>query len=522
MTASGEWILAVDFGTTNTVAAVSGERGAETLVVDGRPVMPSAVFLNPDRRTWSCGETAGRLARRRLEWFEPNPKNCVAAGTIFLGGRDVPVGQAITAILRPICEEAVQQHGGRVPAAYVVTHPADWGEARVNILLQAAAAGAGRHWPAPWPLPEPVAAAQGILGIDGAPRQARFVVLDLGGGTVDVSVVDRDGDMLTVVGQPTGQSGMGGEDYDRRLAQWMVEEAGVPGLYDRLASSSDIDERERAVEIRTHAREVKEELSRAPAVPALLPKSPPELPEPTPVMVSRSQLEELICGGPDHEPGLAEAVDLVTGALDQAPPGPAFAGVFLTGGSARIPMLGRLVQERTGQRPLSYGEPSTAVARGAAEHGRKLLAAARGQEQRDQEERDRQLQQQKRRRRPRLSILVAAIIAVLGGGVIAAVAVMGHTCSNAGCVVPRGPSSSPTNPSPTNPSPTDPSPTNPSPTDPSPTNPSPAGLTSAEQGLVNELNSSALDNCTGRSDLEDGDVVAAVNCQAVNSGPRLI
>ena len=464
MTDSGEWILAVDFGTTNTVAAVSGEHGAEALIVDGRPVMPSAVFLNTDGRTWSCGETAIRLARRRLEWFEANPKNCVAAGTIFLGGRDIPVGDAITAILRPICEEAVQQHGGRVPAAYVVTHPADWGEARVSILLQAAAAAAGRHWPAPAPLPEPVAAAQGILGIDGAPRQARFVVLDLGGGTVDVSVVDRDDDMLRVVGQPTGKSGMGGEDYDRRLARWMVEEAGAPGLYDRLAASSDPDERERAVDIRVHAREVKEELSRTPAVPALLPKSAPELPEPTPVMVSRAQLEELICGGPDHEPGLAEAVDLVTGALAQAPPGPSFAGVFLTGGSARIPMLGRLVQERTSRRPLSYGEPTTAVARGAAEHGRKALAAAREQERRDQEDREGQLKQKRRRPRPRLSILVAAILAVLGGGGITAAILTSHSCSSTGTcaniVPPPNPSDSNSSPANSNSSPANSSPAN--------------------------------------------------------------
>jgi hypothetical protein len=36
--------------------------------------MPSAVFLSPDGRTWSKGETAVRLAQRRMEWFEANPK----------------------------------------------------------------------------------------------------------------------------------------------------------------------------------------------------------------------------------------------------------------------------------------------------------------------------------------------------------------------------------------------------------------------------------------------------------------
>src|ERR1700721_1971084 len=146
----------------------------------------------------------------------------------------------------------------------------------------------------------------------------------------------------------------------------MTAAVDAPGLYDRLAASPDLDERERAVEIRTHARDIKEELSRRAVVPGQLPRSAPELPESTPVQVNRSQLEALICGGQGHAPGLSDAVELVRRALEQAPPGPPFAGVFLTGGCARIPMLGRLVQERSGLRPLTYGDPTSSVARGAA------------------------------------------------------------------------------------------------------------------------------------------------------------
>ena len=375
MTSPGDWVLAIDFGTTNTVAAVADEHGASTFMVDGRLVMPSAVFLHPDRRTWLVGETAIRTARRRLEWFEPNPKRSVPDGMLFLGGENVPVGEAITAVLRPIISEALNQHGGRRQAAFYVTHPANWGEARVAILVSAAAAAAGRGWPSPQHLSEPVAAAQAILGMADIPPQARLVVLDLGGGTVDATVVDRDGDNLTVVGQPQGRDGIGGEDYDGRLARWMVSEVGAPGLYDSLASSDDPERRERAVEIRSDARNIKEQLSRQAIVPAQLPESPPELPDLTPVMVSRPQLEALICGGPDHDPGLAESVEVVSSVLDPVPPGPPFVGVFLTGGCSRIPMLGALVQERTGRLPLTYGDPTTAVALGAAQFGWKRLQA---------------------------------------------------------------------------------------------------------------------------------------------------
>jgi len=363
----GTWVLAVDFGVTNTVAAVRDEQSIEVLVVDGRPVMPSAVLLHPDGNTWSCGETAMRMSRTRLEWFEPNPKLWIPAGMIFLGGRDIPVGQAITALLRPICQQAADQHRGRPPAAYVVTHPPSWGKTRVAILLEAAAAAAAGGWPAPQPLSEPVAAAHGILGIDGLPQQARLVVLDLGGSTVDVTVVDRDGGELEVVGRPMVRDGLGGEDFDQRLARWMVAEVGAPGLYDRLASSEDPDKRERALAIRSDARTVKEALSRQPLISAQLPKSPPELTEPTHVQVSRSQLETLICGGPGYQPGLADAVEMVSKALQRAQTGPPFEAVILTGGCARIPLLGGLVHERIGRRPLTYGDPTTSVARGAAE-----------------------------------------------------------------------------------------------------------------------------------------------------------
>src|SRR5690242_4504535 len=198
MISPGDWVLAIDFGTTNTVAATTDARGTSTLMVDGKQVTPSAVFLNPDRKTWSVGDTAIRIARRRLEWFEANPKRGVPDNMLFLGGQNVPVGEAIAAVLRPIVQEALSQHGGRKPAAFIVTHPANWGEARVAILVEAAAAATGRGWPRPQPLSEPVAAAQAILGMDDIPRQARLVVLDLGGGTVDATVVDRDGEVLTV------------------------------------------------------------------------------------------------------------------------------------------------------------------------------------------------------------------------------------------------------------------------------------------------------------------------------------
>ena len=526
MTSPGAWVLAVDFGTTNTIAAVADVRGAKILMIDGRTVTPSAVFLNPDGKSWSVGDTAIRAARRRLEWFEPNPKRCVPDGVLFLGGKNVPVGEAITAVLRPIAQEAASQYDGRRPAAFVVTHPANWGAARVRVLVEAAAAAAGHGWPRPQPFSEPIAAAQSILAMDHIPPQARLVVLDLGGGTVDAAVVDRDGDAVSVIGQPQGLDGMGGEDYDGRLAQWMVAEVGAPELYDSLAASRDPEARDRAMEIRRDARNIKEQLSRQATVPAQLPKSPPELLEITPVLVSRAQLEALICGGPDNDPGLAESVAVVSSVLKPIPPGPPFKGVFLTGGCSRIPMLGTLVQERTGLPPLTYGDPTTAVALGAAQFAWKKLQEGRPVPTLGPPK-DRadppappamgQLSQQRSRQLRDLIVLIASLCAVAGlvtGIVVAA----SHHISTPQTSAP--PSSAPPSSAPQTSAPPSSAPPSSAPqTSAPPSSAPPSSAPDDEQQLMNSLDSSILDGCQSNPNEEVGDVIAAVNCIAVNSGP---
>lgn len=370
MIGPADWVFAVDFGTTNTVAAMGDAHSVRALTIKGQTATPSAVMLR-ERGSWHVGEDAVNAARLKFEWFEATPKSWIRHGNLFLGGRNVSVVDAVAAVMRFVADEAQKQYGTRPPVRFVVTHPAGWADSWIRTLLESAEKATSHVWPKPEPLAEPVAAAQGTLTMPELPPAARIVVLDLGGGTVDVATVDRDGAELTVVGSPDGIDDAGGEDFDLRLARLMTAEADEDGLYDKLALSDNPHERLLALDLRVLARSVKERLSVVAAVPINVPVPAPGGNENRPVQISRVQLNALIEGGDDDAPGLTEAVRLAVSARDDAPPGPPFVGVYPVGGSSRIPLLGTLLQREIGRPPIDHGDPGTAVAEGAAAWARR-------------------------------------------------------------------------------------------------------------------------------------------------------
>jgi hypothetical protein len=213
-------------------------------------------------------------------------------------------------------------------------------------------------------------------------------------------------------------------------------------------------------------------------------------------------LESLIRGS-EQEPGLEQAVGLVNDALLAAPPGPEMAGVFLVGGSSRIPLLGVLVTQRTGRVPLQHGDPTTAVAEGAAHHGWDALHG----------EPDPSDSPPPDGRKPggpppgfpkkkfpairtKIALLVTLLLLLAGGGIFTYVQVSESTTTTTQTTTyPPQTDPSPTDPSPTDPSPTDPSPTDPSPTDPPSTEPDPYYGTMISDVMVYEqpwLNESTL------------------------------
>jgi hypothetical protein len=327
--------VTIDFGSSHTVAVVSaaGRENPRLVPMDGEPWMPSAVFLDRDGRL-VAGRAALRLAGDVPARLESSPKARVDEREVLLGDTVVPVVSLLRAVLAAAVD-AAREAAGQPPGHLVLTHPQDWGPARLSTLLAAAQGLAPRTST----VPEPLAAASWFAGRAPFPVGQSAGVLDFGGGTCDASVVRRTETGLTVVG--TGQlPDLGGQDLDQRLVDHLREE--VPGLAEYLAGDS-VPGRGRPSAMaglsafRTRVREAKERLSEHPQAEIALPG---ELPE---AMVTRPEFDELI--GADVRRASELMLEVIHSAgLDPA----ALAGLQLAGGSARIPLVARTLADTVG------------------------------------------------------------------------------------------------------------------------------------------------------------------------------
>ncbi|MFI9007251.1 type VII secretion-associated protein [Actinosynnema sp. NPDC053489] len=343
--------VAVDFGTSSTCVAMSRHGGEpQVVVVDGQPIVPSAVFAAADG-TLFVGQEAERQAAVDPSRYEPHPKRRVDEGELLLGTTVLPVVDVVRAVLTRAVAEARRVAGGAPVDLLVLTHPADWGALRTRVLLHAAR-GLGQEVRL---VPEPVAAAVFHSATHAIPDGAALAVLDLGGGTVDASVVVRRGDAFRVLATK-GDPGFGGADVDQALLEHVgsLVSPGDPEAWRQLVEGRELADRRKRRVLRQDVRGAKETLSRHAYTDVPM---PPPFPD---AHVTRTDLERLV-GAP-----LTRAAALVVTAVRDAGLDPrGLAGVFLVGGSSRIPLVARLVLEQSGVVPTSIDQPETVVARGA-------------------------------------------------------------------------------------------------------------------------------------------------------------
>jgi actin-like ATPase involved in cell morphogenesis len=357
--------LAVDFGTSNTTAVVRGlDRTTRPLYFDGSPILPSAVYASVDGNLVT-GQDALHLALRQPECFEPYPKQHMAEGSVLLGHREVEVVDLVAAILRRVAEESTRVAGGP-PTELVLTHPEGWASARRASLVTAADR-AGL--PVPRLLSEPVAAAACFVR-EAGPVQAgkNILVYDFGAGTFDASVVRRTADGRFEVFASEGLSDVGGLDIDELIVSHAGEVVSrdAPEQWHRLRHPRDESDRRARWQLWESARRAKEQLSRLPATYLHVPVVERNIP------LGREELERLAY------PVINRTVSVARRALSAADVEPGMlAGVFLVGGSSRMPLVATLLHRAFTVPPHVLEQPELVVAEGAAQLAGPVLVPAR-------------------------------------------------------------------------------------------------------------------------------------------------
>jgi actin-like ATPase involved in cell morphogenesis len=341
--------LGVDLGTTWTAAAVSEGR-AEVLQLGTHGLaMPSVVALDGD--TWVAGEAAERRLAADPSGGAREVKRRLGDTTpIVVGGK--PFGAE--ALMAPLLTQAIAtatERGGAAPASVTLTHPANWGEYKLDLLREVGRL-AGRDDVDL--MSEPAAAALHYAQLGRIAAGDTVAVYDFGGGTFDVAVVRYDGDRAEILGTPNGLERLGGVDLDQIILVHV--DSALDGKL-REVDTTQPDVRSAIAALRASCTSAKEALSSD--SDASITVALPELR--TEVRITRAEFETAV----------RSRIQDTIGAFDRAVTSAGvavgdLAGVLLVGGSARIPVVSEILAEHTGRPLLVDADAKAVVALGAA------------------------------------------------------------------------------------------------------------------------------------------------------------
>jgi molecular chaperone HscA len=372
--------VGIDLGTTNSlVAIVDAGKPAALADEQGDPIVPSVVHYAADGRVVVGADARDRLAANF-------PRDTIASVKRFMGRgrRDAEATRKLTPYRFAEADGGGAQHGEStdgvvrfaVAGARAVTPLEVSAEilkvlrARAEEALAGPLAGAVITVPAYFDdgqrqatrdagrlaglevlrlLNEPTAAAL-AYGLD-KQAEGTFAVFDLGGGTFDVSILKLENGVFEVK-STGGDSALGGDDFDRAIAEALLARAGVAEAHDPHVVRHALDA----------ARALKERLTsetEAAIDVALVPDETKT--QATTLRLTRAEMEALVA------PVLERCAAPLRQALtDAGVERGHLSGVILVGGATRMPLVRRFVEQWFGQKPLADIDPDQVVAMGAA------------------------------------------------------------------------------------------------------------------------------------------------------------
>ena len=356
-------IIGIDLGTTNSCVSVI--EGGEAVVIpnaEGARTTPSVVAFSKD------GERmVGNVAKRQAI---TNPERTIASIKRHMGsdykvnidGKAYPPQEISAIILQKLKSDAESYLGDKVTEA-VITVPAYFTDAQRQATKDA---GKIAGMEVKRIINEPTAAAL-AFGIDQENDQ-KVMVYDLGGGTFDVSIIEM-GDGVQEVLATAGNNHLGGDDFDKKIMDWLVaefkKEQGIDLSGDKMAMQR----------IKEAAEKAKIDLSGMTTAQISLPFITADAtgPKHMETTLSRAKFNEMT----------ADLVEATMGPVRQAMSDSGLTmndidKILLVGGSTRIPAVQEAIKKFSGKEPFKGINPDECVAMGAALQGGVLGGDVKG------------------------------------------------------------------------------------------------------------------------------------------------
>ena len=357
-------IIGIDLGTTNSCVAVMEGGEAKVIVnAEGMRTTPSVVAFKNGEIV--VGESARRQAATNLDTVFSIKRHMGTDYKVHIKSTNKDyTPQEISAMILQNLKATAEAYLGEKVTEAVITVPAYFNDAERQATKDA---GKIAGLDVKRIINEPTAAAL-AYGIDknAGNKEQKVLVYDLGGGTFDVSIIEI-GDGVIEVLSTNGDTHLGGDDFDNKVTQWMIDEF-------KKAEGVDLSTDKMALQrLKEAAEKAKKELSSATTTNINLPfiTATAEGPKHFDMTLTRAKFDELT-----HDLVERTAIPVQNAMKDAGVTNADLGQVLLVGGSTRIPAVQDKVKQMTGKEPSKSLNPDECVAIGASIQGGKLAGDA--------------------------------------------------------------------------------------------------------------------------------------------------